>query len=165
MNSNTMNFVENWINQKYSVSNSSWVAETKASKVALSRHSIGPDGEYFVSPDTNFLKNLAQFIQDQVFSNEGLKKDRYLLQQIVQKKYGWISLKFLSGLRKVKQLTKNWRVIALALALYHNSRELEVSSCGTKVRRITSMVQVWYRCLKSFLKIEQDFLLRTHDHS
>ncbi|CAG5112448.1 Oidioi.mRNA.OKI2018_I69.chr2.g6664.t1.cds [Oikopleura dioica] len=77
----------------------------------------------------------SEAIIDQVeyyLSDEYLAKDKYLLRQIRCKSEGYISIKLMTSFKKVKKLTRDWRVVRHALKL---APQLEVSPEGYRVKR------------------------------
>lgn len=70
---------------------------------------------------------------EEYLSDEGLGNDLFLLKHVKRHKDGYISLKLLSGYKKVKKLSRDWRILALAL---RESTKLKVNEDGTKVRRV-----------------------------
>ncbi|KFO81307.1 La-related protein 6, partial [Cuculus canorus] len=80
-------------------------------------------------------QQLVQRIVSQVefyFSDENLAKDTFLLKHIQKNKMGFVSIKLLTSFKKVKYLTRDWRLTLYALQF---SELLEVNKEGTKVRR------------------------------
>ncbi|XP_076874433.1 la-related protein 6-like [Brachyhypopomus gauderio] len=66
-------------------------------------------------------------------SNENLIKDAFLLKHVRRNKMGYVNIKLLTSFKKIKHLTKDWRVTAYAL---RHSSKLEVNEEGNKVRRL-----------------------------
>ncbi|XP_058038673.1 la-related protein 6-like [Ahaetulla prasina] len=66
------------------------------------------------------------------FSDENLSKDLFLLRHIQRNKMGFVSIKLLTTLKKMKRLTWNWQVTLYALQF---STLLEINEERTKVRR------------------------------
>ncbi|KAI4809270.1 hypothetical protein KUCAC02_018173 [Chaenocephalus aceratus] len=77
------------------------------------------------------LKIKAQL--EDLFTDSHLAEDGFLLKHVQKNKQGFISLKLLTCLKKIKVLTTNW-YMTLAGAEY--SELLEVNDEGTKVRRM-----------------------------
>ncbi|NXN19654.1 LARP6 protein, partial [Indicator maculatus] len=78
---------------------------------------------------------LVQKIVSQVefyLSDENLAKDAFLLKHVQKNKMGFVSIKLLTSFKKVKYLTRDWRLTLYALRF---SELLEVNEAGTKVRR------------------------------
>lgn len=73
------------------------------------------------------------------FSDENLLKDSFLMKHIHRNKQGYVSLKLISSLRKVKALTKDWCIVLQSLK---ESSLLILNEDGTKVRRNTPAPQV-----------------------
>lgn len=80
---------------------------------------------------------MAEKIVTQVefyFSNENILKDAFLLKHVRRNKEGFVSLKLISSFKRVRQLTKDWRVVGYAIKL--KSESIEVNDLGTKIRRL-----------------------------
>ena len=75
------------------------------------------------------------------FSNENLLKDSFLMKHINRNKQGYVSLKLVSSLRKVKALTKDWQAV---LASMRHSSLLALNEEGSKIRRIAPAPKVDY---------------------
>lgn len=71
------------------------------------------------------------------FSNENILKDAFLLKHVRRNKEGFVSLKLISSFKRVRQLTKDWRVVGYAIKL--KSKTIEVNDLGTKIRRLESL--------------------------
>jgi len=100
-----------------------------------------PINDDITAPNKDFLKKIADYIQYDVLSDYGLIRDKYIFAQLFEKKSTWVSIKFLSSFRRVKQLAKDWRIVALALCLFADLGFLEISKCGTKLRRLVPVSQ------------------------
>ncbi|XP_030386953.1 uncharacterized protein LOC115633651 [Scaptodrosophila lebanonensis] len=68
------------------------------------------------------------------FSNESILKDAFLLKHVRRNKEGFVSLKLVSSFKRVRQLTKEWKVVGDAVR--RKSRKIELNDVGTKVRRL-----------------------------
>ncbi|XP_044075175.1 la-related protein 6b isoform X2 [Siniperca chuatsi] len=79
---------------------------------------------------------------EDLFSNRHLADDGFLLKHVQKNKQGYVSLKLLTSLKKIKVLTTNW-YMTLAGAEY--SELLEVNDECTKVRRIEPLPK-WLLC-------------------
>ncbi|CAL8088366.1 unnamed protein product [Orchesella dallaii] len=80
-------------------------------------------------------KPLSQKIVSQVeamFSDEHLSKDGFLLKHVRRRSDGFVSLKLVAGLRKVKQISRDFPAVLNAL---RDSTKLEINAEGTKIRR------------------------------
>lgn len=87
-------------------------------------------------PFTPPPEELADKIVQQVefyFSDANITKDAFLLKHVKRNKEGYVSLKLISSFKRVKHLTKDWRVVAHAL---NRSTKLEINEAGTKLRRL-----------------------------
>uniref|UniRef100_T1GRQ0 HTH La-type RNA-binding domain-containing protein n=1 Tax=Megaselia scalaris TaxID=36166 RepID=T1GRQ0_MEGSC len=72
-----------------------------------------------------------------LFSESSLKlilKDAFLLKHVRRNKEGFVSLKLVSSFKRVRQLTKDWRVVGQAIR--KKGRRIELNDICTKIRRI-----------------------------
>ena len=67
------------------------------------------------------------------FSDENLKRDGFLLKHVKRNKEGLVNLKLLASFKKMKSLSRDYKVIREALK---NSNKLVVNETGLKVRRV-----------------------------
>ncbi|XP_037823661.1 uncharacterized protein LOC119612021 [Lucilia sericata] len=84
--------------------------------------------------------DLAAEIADAVeyyFSNDSILKDAFLLKHVKRNKEGYVSLKLVSSFKRVRQLTKDWKVVGNAVR--RKSLKIELNDVGTKVRRIEAL--------------------------
>lgn len=79
---------------------------------------------------------------EEYLSDEGLTKDLFLLKHVKRHREGFVSLKLLSGYKKIKKLSRDWRVLALSL---RTSLVLQLNEEGTKVRRVAPLPEA-LRC-------------------
>ncbi|KAH8261019.1 hypothetical protein KR044_002332, partial [Drosophila immigrans] len=82
-------------------------------------------------------EELAAEITDAVefyFSNESILKDAFLLKHVRRNKEGFVSLKLVSSFKRVRQLTREWKVVGDAVR--RKSHKIELNEQGTKVRRL-----------------------------
>ncbi|XP_072220287.1 la-related protein 6-like [Leuresthes tenuis] len=79
---------------------------------------------------------------DEMFSNRHLAEDGFLLKHVQKNKKGYVSLKLLTCLKKIKALTTNWY---MTLAAAECSDLLEVNDECTKVRRKEPLPK-WLLC-------------------
>ena len=75
------------------------------------------------------------------FSDENLLKDSFLMKHIHRNKQGFVSLKLVASFRKVKSLTKDWRVVQASLL---HSSQLQLNSDRNKVRRRAPVPELDY---------------------
>lgn len=85
--------------------------------------------------DPELATTLVQLVEEYL-SDEGLAKDLFLLKHVRRQKAGYISLKLLSGYKRIKKLSRDPDVLAAAL---RTSEALELNPEGTKVRRRTQL--------------------------
>ncbi|XP_032858748.2 la-related protein 6 [Tyto alba] len=82
-------------------------------------------------PDPQLVRRIVSQVEFYL-SDENLAKDAFLLKHVQKNKMGFISIKLLTSFKKVKYLTRDWRLTLYALQF---SDLLEVNEEGTKVRR------------------------------
>lgn len=68
------------------------------------------------------------------FSDNNIIKDAFLLKHVKRNKEGYVSLKLISSFKRVKHLSRDWRVVREALT--RRSKKLEINPQGTKLRRV-----------------------------
>ncbi|XP_063974045.1 la-related protein 6 [Diachasmimorpha longicaudata] len=86
--------------------------------------------------------DLAEKIASQVefyFSDENIVKDAFLLKHVKRNKEGYVSLKLISSFKRVKHLSRDWRVVGASLRA--KSTKLQVNEQGTKLRRLDPLPQ------------------------
>uniref|UniRef100_H3BHB6 La ribonucleoprotein 6, translational regulator n=1 Tax=Latimeria chalumnae TaxID=7897 RepID=H3BHB6_LATCH len=97
------------------------------------------DGEDFdhnwKPPEPELMQKIVAQIE-YYLSDENLEKDAFLLKHVRRNKMGYVSVKLLTSFKKVKHLTRDWRITAYALK---QSDVLELNEEGRKVRRKTSV--------------------------
>ncbi|XP_029309144.1 la-related protein 6-like [Cottoperca gobio] len=106
---------------------------------------IGDDAQSAQNEEEREGELLCLKIKDQLedlFTDSHLAEDGFLLKHVQKNKQGYVSLKLLTCLRKIKVLTTNW-YMTLAGAEY--SELLDVNCEGTKVRRIEPLPK-WLLC-------------------
>uniref|UniRef100_A0A452HH37 HTH La-type RNA-binding domain-containing protein n=1 Tax=Gopherus agassizii TaxID=38772 RepID=A0A452HH37_9SAUR len=84
-------------------------------------------------PDNELIQKLVTQVE-YYFSDENLEKDAFLLKHVRRNKMGYVSVKLLTSFKKVKHLTRDWRITAYALKY---SDILELNEDSRKVRRNT----------------------------
>lgn len=85
----------------------------------------------YTPPDEELANRIASQVEF-YFSDANITKDAFLLKHVRRNKEGYVSLKLISSFKRVKHLTKDWRVVAEALK---RSTKLEINEQGTKLRR------------------------------
>lgn len=90
----------------------------------------------FVFPNDELAAKICAQVE-YYFSDENIIKDAFLLKHVKRNKEGYVSLKLISSFKKVKHLSKDWRVVAAALK--SRSKKLEINSQGTKLRRVNPL--------------------------
>ena len=102
------------------------------------------------SEDEESLMERARKQVEWYFSDENLQKDSFLMKHITRNKQGYVSLKLVASLRKVKSITKDWKIVLTAV---QSSTLLQVNEEGTKVRRLEAAPKVDYSHLPKTLLI------------
>ncbi|XP_068020904.1 la-related protein 6-like [Melanerpes formicivorus] len=85
----------------------------------------------YSTTDLQLVQNIVSQVEFYL-SDENLAKDAFLLKHVQKNKMGFVSIKLLTSFKKVKYLTRDWRLTLYALRF---SELLEVNEAGTKVRR------------------------------
>lgn len=91
----------------------------------------------FTPPSEELSDKIVQQVEF-YFSDANITKDAFLLKHVKRNKEGYVSLKLISSFKRVKHLTKDWRVVAHALS---RSKKLEINEAGTKLRRLDPLPQ------------------------
>nr|WBG54455.1 la-related protein 6-like protein [Austinograea rodriguezensis] len=86
-----------------------------------------------VVPDEDLMARIVAQVEF-YFSDANVAKDKFLLKHIRRNKEGYVSLKLVSSFKKVKQLTKDWRVVSHSLN--KKSSKIQINDLGTKIRRV-----------------------------
>ncbi|XP_038633744.1 la-related protein 6-like [Scyliorhinus canicula] len=85
----------------------------------------------WIPPNSDKIQKIIAQVEFYL-SDENLAVDSFLLKHMKRNKMGYISIKLLTSFKKVKCLTKDWKVTAYAL---NYSKLLEINQEGTKIRR------------------------------
>ncbi|KFB43953.1 AGAP005345-PA-like protein [Anopheles sinensis] len=94
------------------------------------------EGDVFEIPDDEACEKIVEQVEF-YFSNENILKDAFLLKHVRRNKEGFVSLKLVSSFKRVRQLTKDWRVVGYAIK--RKSTKIEVNDLGTKIRRMDAL--------------------------
>lgn len=92
---------------------------------------VDPKDPPYTPPDDDLAAKIVSQVEF-YFSDANITRDAFLLKHVRRNKEGYVSLKLVSSFKRVKHLTKDWRVVAEALK---KSVKLEVNEAGTKLRR------------------------------
>lgn len=84
-------------------------------------------------PDDDFCEKIVEQVEF-YFSNDSLLKDAFLLKHVRRNKEGFVSLKLVSSFKRVRALTKDWRVVGVAIK--RKSKKIELNDIETKIRRM-----------------------------
>ncbi|XP_065171394.1 la-related protein 6-like [Atheta coriaria] len=93
--------------------------------------------QLFTPPSEELADKIVQQVEF-YFSDANITKDAFLLKHVKRNKEGYVSLKLISSFKRVKHITKDWRVVAHAL---ERSTKLEINEAGTKLRRLDPLPQ------------------------
>lgn len=97
---------------------------------------LSNDGE--IQADLDLQERIVKQVE-WYFSDENLLKDSFLMKHINRNKQGYVSLKLVASLRKVKTLSKDWKVV---LECLKHSDLLALNEEETKIRRKSPAPQV-----------------------
>lgn len=92
-----------------------------------------------VVPDQDLIDRIVTQVEI-YFSDASVMKDKFLLKHIRRNKEGFVSLKLVSSFKKIKQLTKDWRVVAYALT--KASTTIQINDLRTKIRRNSPLPEI-----------------------
>ncbi|XP_013789516.1 la-related protein 6-like [Limulus polyphemus] len=87
--------------------------------------------EDFQAPSQELVKKIVREVEF-LFSDENILRESFLLKHIRRNKQGYVSLRLVASFRKVKRLSKDWRIVAYSL---QQSENLELNKEETKVKR------------------------------
>ncbi|XP_043502752.1 la-related protein 6 isoform X2 [Polistes fuscatus] len=96
---------------------------------------VQDQSDNFILPNNELSEKICAQVES-YFADESIVKDAFLLKHVKRNKEGYVSLKLVSSFKRVKHLTKDWRVVGAALA---KSSKLQVNPQGTKLRRINPL--------------------------
>ncbi|XP_065084503.1 uncharacterized protein Achl [Ochlerotatus camptorhynchus] len=94
------------------------------------------EDEAFEVPDDDMCEKIVEQVEF-YFSNDNILKDAFLLKHVRRNKEGFVSLKLVSSFKRVRQLTKDWRVVGDAIK--RKSVKIELNDLGTKIRRLEAL--------------------------
>jgi len=107
-------------------------ADASAAEASSDARDSGVEADVFVAPDAATAAQIIEAVE-YYFSDENLLKDAFLLKHVKRNKEGFVSLKLMSSFKRVKHVSRDWRVVAHAA---RDSSALEVNEEGSKVRRL-----------------------------
>lgn len=94
--------------------------------------------ETFIPPPDNLAEKILRRVE-LYFEDYNIFKNSFLLNHVRRSKKGFISLKLIASLRKIKTLTKDFRVVAYSI---RKSKVLEFNNEGSKIRRIEPVPKI-----------------------
>ncbi|XP_054717314.1 la-related protein 6-like [Uloborus diversus] len=89
----------------------------------------------FVPPNDELSEKIVKQVE-MFFSDLNILKNKFLLKHVRRNKDGYVSLKLISSLRKVKSLTKDWRAVAYSM---EKSEKLQMNEEKSKIRRTDAL--------------------------
>lgn len=128
------NKTERNVREKYSKETSKYKSEFKFGRTNSTTSHTSNEEDFQVPSDSLAEKIVRQ--AEFYFSDFNILKNNFLLKHIRRNKEGFLSLKLVSSFRKIKALTKDWRVVAYSL---EGSKLLELNAEKSKVRRIVKI--------------------------
>ncbi|XP_071434306.1 la-related protein 6-like [Pithys albifrons albifrons] len=110
-------------------------------------------------PDPQLVRRIVSQVE-YYLSDENLARDAFLLKHVQKNRMGFVSIKLLTSFKKVKYLTRDWRLTLYALKF---SELLEVNKEGTKVRRRLPIPEALLSVLPSKLLLAWELQPREQD--
>ena len=92
------------------------------------------------------MTKLLTKIAEEIFSDEGLQNNPYLLRQIV-KSNGWVSTKFICSIKSLKRTSKNDS--SLVIEAINASNKLILSDDKSKTKRVKPISEELKNSLKN----------------
>ncbi|XP_039252050.2 la-related protein 6-like [Styela clava] len=83
-------------------------------------------------PPSEEIEIKIRDLLEHYFSNDNISKDKFLLKHVKRNKHGYVSVKLLTSFKKIKNLSKDWKMTAYCVL---KSDKLEINRVGTKLRR------------------------------
>ena len=117
--------------------NSTEIAQLEENDIESSASSSGDS----LVESEEALKERVRKQVEWYFSDENLQKDSFLMKHITRNKQGYVSLKLVASLRKVKTITKDWKIV---LASLETSSVIQVNDEGSKIRRVAAAPKIDY---------------------
>ena len=110
--------------------------ETPLDELLPSKSNVEEENE--VSVAEKIVEQLEYY-----FSDENLLRDAFLMKHITRNKEGYVSLKLIASLRKIKALSKDHEAIKKAV---EQSSKISLNGDGTKLRRLSPPPKIDYSC-------------------
>jgi len=85
-----------------------------------------------IDPPSEDLQQKIISLVEYYFSDENILKDAFLLKHVRRNRMGFVSIKLITSFKKMKTLTKDYRIVACSLK---GSEKLELNEENSKVRR------------------------------
>lgn len=100
------------------------------------KHASSDEDQPIEIPDDDFCEKIVEQVEF-YFSDDSLLKDAFLLKHVRRNKEGFVSLKLVSSFKRVRALTKDWRVVGIAIK--RKSKKIELNDIETKIRRCDAL--------------------------
>lgn len=126
-------------------------AEENHQKLAASADGDSSSDGDVVEADSDLQEKIIKQVE-WYFSDENLLKDSFLMKHINRNKQGYVSLKLVASLRKVKTLSKDWKAVLEGLK---HSNLLALNEEKTKIRRVSPAPQVDFSHIAKTLLITE----------
>ncbi|CAG9801010.1 unnamed protein product [Chironomus riparius] len=107
--------------------------DNKDSGCDLKNKNSSDDDQPIEIPDDDFCEKIVEQVEF-YFSDDSLLRDAFLLKHVRRNKEGYVSLKLVSSFKRVRALTKDWRVVGIAIK--RKSKKIELNDIETKIRRV-----------------------------
>ena len=96
-------------------------------------------------PEPEVLRQICMQVEEYL-SDAYLANDKYLLRQLRSKSEGYLSVKLLTSFKKIKKLTRDWRVTSYALRM---SSKVNYIDCfkifGVKIDEAQKKIEIEQR--------------------
>jgi len=133
-----------------------WTDQVKICMNSVQNRFNGPDGKLMDKPRATSAKQLAEFVEKTMLSDEGLLNNGYITLRMADNEGGWLSIRMLSTTKHVKNEMKalnmrDWRFLAVALCIYLDESKYTVTDCGNFLRKnngIPADIVAKHRALK-----------------
>lgn len=124
------------MSQKLSLQSADTEDDSRASPVSCEYSDGDSATSTFTIPDDESRDKILAMVEH-LFSDENLMKDAFLLKHVKRNKEGFVSVKLIASLRKLKCVCKHWK--QLAYTVDKCSSKLVINDDGTKIRRVQKL--------------------------
>lgn len=124
---------DNLHEQNHQLDPNSMSDDNKDSGCDVKNKNSSDDDQPIEIPDDDFCEKIVEQVEF-YFSDDSLLRDAFLLKHVRRNKEGYVSLKLVSSFKRVRALTKDWRVVGIAIK--RKSKSIELNDIETKIRRV-----------------------------